>query len=159
MGKSFQILFGFSSETHTMIGLAEHENRLVATMVATMVATCKIAPFHSPASIGGLLSVRQEGGLGYLISSVLSLLWGRAGAALDCSHTQLSWAHQWQAGIEVTHFKEFKKSLQPLKIPKKHAHLWIYLCLYLWLYLYCFLFKYTNSCFGGITRWLTTSFG
>ena len=155
MGKSFQILFGFSSETHTMIGLAEHENRLVATMVAT----CKIAPFHSPASIGGLLSVRQEGGLGYLISSVLSLLWGRAGAALDCSHTQLSWAHQWQAGIEVTHFKEFKKSFQPLKIPKKHAHLWIYLCLYLWLYLYCFLFKYTNSCFGGITRWLTTSFG
>ena len=58
MGKSFQILLGFSSETHTMIGLAE--NRLVATMVAT----CKIAPFQPVASIGGLLSVRQRGGLG-----------------------------------------------------------------------------------------------
>ena len=128
MGKSFQILLGFSSETHTMIGLAEHENRLAATMVATMVATCKIAPFHSPASIGGLLSVRQEGGLGYLISSVLSLLWGRAGAALDCSHTQLSWAHQWQAGIEVTHFKEFKKSLISLWRFQRNMHISEYIC-------------------------------
>ena len=63
-------------------------------------ATCKIAPFQPVASIGGLLSVRQRGGLGAGVVSdqlcFISIV-REAGAVLcasDCSHSSAwHWGH------------------------------------------------------------------
>ena len=81
-----------------------------------VVATCKIAPFHCPAPplpqcLNWGLTVSQAGGWvgGWGVSDQLCFISivrvvREAGAALDCSHTQISPAHQWQPCIEVTHF-------------------------------------------------------
>ena len=150
---SFQILLEFSPETYTMI-CSQGSMLRTGWLPRAKSRLFTALPLPCPsASIGGLLSVRQEGGLGvggYLISSVLSLLsglWGRQ-VLLWTAHTPRS-AQLTNGSLALrSHiFKEFKKGSQVLRI----RHLWMKSCL-------C-LFQYINSCFDGITRWLTTTFG
>ena len=121
--------------------------------------------FSLPALNWGL-TVSQAGGWVGLSDqlcfiSIVRVVRNAGAAALDCSpptQDQLQCTNG-KLALRSHIFKEFKKGSQVLRISKKHAQLWI--CLYFGRYLHfalC-LFKYINSCFAGITRWLTTTFG